>query len=598
MSTILSLAPQNVWKHFYSLTQVPRPSGYLKKVQEFLLNFGKSVGVESFQDEAGNIIYRKPATPGMENRKKVILQAHMDMVPQKNNDTVHDFENDPIETYIDGDWVKAKGTTLGADDGMGVAAIMAIMEDKTLKHGPLEALITADEETGMFGAFGLKPGTVDGDILLNLDSEEEGELYIGCAGGEDLTAVLEYKEVETDPADIALKVTLKGLRGGHSGLEINEGRANANKLMARFMNQVITYDEACLVSWQGGNMRNAIPRECEVVITVPAEEEADVLEFVQECEALWNEEYHVHETPISFKAERVELPAMMVPDEIKDNLVDAIYACQNGVMRMIPTIPDTVETSSNLAIVSIGGGKAEIKILARSSRDSMKDYLNTALESCFSMAGMEVTRSGGYSGWEPNVDSPILKAMKESYKAQFGTEPAVKVIHAGLECGIIGAVVPGLDMISFGPTASGGLMAGSVFSKIAERVYAKDLRLPLTSAIDTNTVVIPHVKAGEMRQTQRVLEELNINIQGKIADSRKEVWGSTHAAPQAVVLESRGIMQNFVPSVIGMGAKDAVYLLESKGLKVNLVGVGKVKSQSIANGTIIRKGQTITLTMN
>ncbi len=356
MSTILSLAPQNVWKHFYSLTQVPRPSGYLKKVQEFLLNFGKSVGVESFQDEAGNIIYRKPATPGMENRKKVILQAHMDMVPQKNNDTVHDFENDPIETYIDGDWVKAKGTTLGADDGMGVAAI------------------------------------------------------------EDLTAVLEYKEVETDPADIALKVTLKGLRGGHSGLEINEGRANANKLMARFMNQVITYDEACLVSWQGGNMRNAIPRECEVVITVPAEEEADVLEFVQECEALWNEEYHVHETPISFKAERVELPAMMVPDEIKD------------------------------------GGKAEIKILARSSRDSMKDYLNTALESCFSMAGMEVTRSGGYSGWEPNVDSPILKAMKESYKAQFGTEPAVKVIHAGLECGIIGAVVPGLDMISFGPT--------------------------------------------------------------------------------------------------------------------------------------------------
>ena len=452
MSTILSLAPQNVWKHFYSLTQVPRPSGYLKKVQEFLLNFGKSVGVESFQDEAGNIIYRKPATPGMENRKKVILQAHMDMVPQKNNDTVHDFENDPIETYIDGDWVKAKGTTLGADDGMGVAAIMAIMEDKTLKHGPLEALITADEETGMFGAFGLKPGTVDGDILLNLDSEEAGELYIGCAGGEDLTAVLEYKEVETDPADIALKVTLKGLRGGHSGLEINEGRANANKLMARFMNQVITYDEACLVSWQGGNMRNAIPRECEVVITVPADEEADVLDYVKECEELWNEEYHVHETPISFKAERVELPKMMVPDEIKDNLVDAIYACQNGVMRMIPTIPDTVETSSNLAIVSIGGGKAEIKILARSSRDSMKDYLNTALESCFSMAGMEVTRSGGYSGWEPNVDSPILKAMKESYQAQFGKEPAVKVIHAGLECGIIGAVVPGLDMISFGPT--------------------------------------------------------------------------------------------------------------------------------------------------
>jgi dipeptidase D len=452
MDTILSLAPQNVWKHFHSLTQIPRPSGHLEKVQAFLLDFGKSIGVETFMDEVGNIIYRKPATPGMENRKTIILQAHMDMVPQKNNDTVHDFVNDPIQTYVDGEWLKAKGTTLGADNGMGVAAIMAVFEDNTLVHGPLEALITSDEETGMYGAFGLKPGTVNGDILLNLDSEDEGELYIGCAGGEDLSATLEYKEVETDPEDIALKVTLKGLRGGHSGLEINEGRANANKLMARFVSEVIACDEACLVSWNGGNMRNAIPRECEVVITIPASEEEDVLAYVQECETLWNEEYHVHETPISFKAERVELPKFMVPAEIRDNLVDAIYACHNGVLRMIPTIPDTVETSNNLAIIKIGGGKADIKILTRSSRDSMKDYLNTSLECCFSMAGMEVVRSGSYSGWEPNVNSPILKAMKESYQAQFGVEPAVKVIHAGLECGIIGAVMPGLDMISFGPT--------------------------------------------------------------------------------------------------------------------------------------------------
>ena len=452
MGILSNIEPKEVFHYFEELSMVPRSTFHTKKISDFCVEFAKAHNLEYIQDEMNNVIIKKPGTAGYENSDPVIIQGHLDMVATKTTDSDHDFENDPIETYIDGDWVKAKGTTLGADDGMGVAAIMAIMEDKTLKHGPLEALITADEETGMFGAFGLKPGTVDGDILLNLDSEEEGELYIGCAGGEDLTAVLEYKEVETDPADIALKVTLKGLRGGHSGLEINEGRANANKLMARFMNQVITYDEACLVSWQGGNMRNAIPRECEVVITVPADEEADVLDYVKECEELWNEEYHVHETPISFKAERVELPKMMVPDEIKDNLVDAIYACQNGVMRMIPTIPDTVETSSNLAIVSIGGGKAEIKILARSSRDSMKDYLNTALESCFSMAGMEVTRSGGYSGWEPNVDSPILKAMKESYQAQFGKEPAVKVIHAGLECGIIGAVVPGLDMISFGPT--------------------------------------------------------------------------------------------------------------------------------------------------
>lgn len=452
MSEIISLAPQNVWKHFDSLTQVPRPSGHLEKIQSFLLEFGKSVGVEASKDEVGNIIYRKPATPGMENRKTVILQAHMDMVPQKTKDKQHDFENDPIETEIDGEWVRAKGTTLGSDDGMGVAAIMAVMEDKTLKHGPLVALITADEETGMFGAFGLKPGTIDGDILLNLDSEEEGELYIGCAGGEDLNATLEYKEVETDPTDVALKVTLKGLRGGHSGIQIGWGHANANKLMARFLNQVIAYDEACLVSWEGGNMRNAIPRECEAVITVPAEEVDDVVAFVGECEQVWRDEFATIEEGISFTVERVELPKMMVPDEIRDNLVDAIYACPNGVERFIPTIPDTVETSSNLAIVEIGNGRAEIKVLTRSSRDSMKDFRNTAIESCFSMAGMHVERSGSYSGWEPDVNSPILHAMKESYKAQFGEEPEVKVIHAGLECGIIGAVVPGLDMISFGPT--------------------------------------------------------------------------------------------------------------------------------------------------
>lgn len=338
---------------------------------------------------------------------------------------------------------------------MGVAAIMAVMEDKTLKHGPLVALITADEETGMYGAFGLKPGTIEGDILLNLDSEEEGELYIGCAGGEDLTATLEYKEEKTDPADVALKVTLKGLRGGHSGIQIGWGHANANKLMARFLNQVIAYDEACLVSWEGGNMRNAIPRECEVVITVPEEEVDDVMAYVGECEQVWRDEYATIEDGLSFKAERVDLPEYMVPEEIRDNLVDAIYACPNGVERYIPTIPDTVETSSNLAIVDVKGGKASVKILTRSARESMKDYRNTALESCFSMAGMRVERSGGYSGWEPNVNSPILHAMKEAYQAQFGTAPEVKVIHAGLECGIIGAVIPGLDMISFGPTLVG-----------------------------------------------------------------------------------------------------------------------------------------------
>lgn len=452
MSTILSLSPKNVWKHFHSLTQIPRPSGHLERVTEYLVNFGKDLGLETFVDEAGNVIIRKPATPGMENRKGVILQAHSDMVPQKNKDTVHDFEKDPIQTYIDGEWVKAKGTTLGADNGLGVAAIMAVLEDKTLKHGPLEALITSDEETGMYGAFGLKPGVVNGEILLNLDSEDEGELYIGCAGGMDVTATLEYKEVEPDSEDIALKVNLKGLKGGHSGLEINQGRGNANKLLVRFVREAIASYEARLASWEGGNMRNAIPREAEAIITIPAENEAEVLELVKYCENLFNEEYSEIETPIKFTAERVELPKTIVPEEVQDNLIDAIFACQNGVTRMIPTVPDTVETSSNLAIITIGHGKAEVRILTRSSSDSMKEYLTTSLEACFSMAGMKVVMSGGYSGWQPNVNSPILHAMKTSYKAQFGVEPEVKVIHAGLECGIIGAIIPGLDMISFGPT--------------------------------------------------------------------------------------------------------------------------------------------------
>lgn len=452
MKTIQSLAPQKVWNHFYSLTQIPRPSGFMKPITEFLLDFGKGLGLESFTDEVGNVIIRKPATSGMENRKGVILQAHMDMVPQKNNDTVHNFETDPIETYIDGDWVKAKGTTLGADDGLGVAAIMAVLEDQTLKHGPLEALITKDEETGMYGAFGLKPGTLNGEIMLNLDSEDEGELYIGCAGGMDVTASIEYKEVEPEEGDVAVKVILKGLRGGHSGLEINQGRANANKLLIRFLREAVASYEARLVSWEGGNMRNAIPREAHAVITIPAENEEELLSLVKYCEDLFNEEFGAIETPISFKGERVELPKGEMPEEIQDNVINAIFACQNGVMRMIPSVPDTVETSSNLAIITIGGGKADIKILARSSSDSMKEYLTTSLESCFAMAGMKVELTGGYSGWQPDVNSPILHAMKESYKQQFGVEPAVKVIHAGLECGIIGANIAGLDMISFGPT--------------------------------------------------------------------------------------------------------------------------------------------------
>ena len=452
MSTILDLAPQNVWKHFYSLTQIPRPSGHMERITEFLLNFGKGLGLESFVDEVGNVIIRKPATPGMEDRKGVILQAHMDMVPQKNNDTVHDFVNDPIQTWIDGEWVKAKGTTLGADNGMGVAAAMAVLEANNLKHGPLEVLITKDEETGMYGAFGLKPGTVKGDILLNLDSEDEGELYIGCAGGLDITAELSYKEEEADKSMVARKITLKGLRGGHSGMEINQGRGNANKLLARVAHDLLVEFDCRLASFAGGNMRNAIPREAHAVILFNPADIDDLPTYIKEYGEQLNQEYAPIESNIQLLLDEVELPAMVMPEEIQDNMIDMLLACQNGVMRMIPTVPDTVETSSNLAIVTLGEGKAEVRILARSSSDTMKDFLADSLTACFNMAGMKVTLSGGYSGWQPNVDSPILHAMTKSYEAQFGVAPKVKVIHAGLECGIIGANCPGLDMISFGPT--------------------------------------------------------------------------------------------------------------------------------------------------
>ena len=452
MSEIRNLTPECIWRNFDALTQVPRPSGHLEKVQQFLLDFAAKAGVEAFKDSAGNIVMRKSASAGMENRKGVILQAHMDMVPQKSKDSTHDFVNDPIETYIDGEWVKAKNTTLGADDGIGVAAIMAVMEDKSLVHGPIEALITADEETGMYGANDLPEGELNGDILLNLDSETWGKFVIGSAGGIDITACLGYKEVETDPADKALKISLKGLKGGHSGLEIHEGRGNANKLMARFVKDAIEECDARLATWHGGNMRNAIPFECESVITVPEENVEAVKEMVAEYKAIFENEYKGIESGIIFNAEDVELPVNEVPEEIQDNLINAIYGCHNGVLRMIPAIPSVVETSSNLAIISIEGGEASIKILARSSSETMKEYISNTLQSCFSMAGMKVTMSGSYGGWDPNTDSEILKLLEKEYRELFSAEAVEQVDHAGLECSIILGKYPHLDVVSLGPT--------------------------------------------------------------------------------------------------------------------------------------------------
>ena len=452
MSEIKNLNPECIWRNFDALTQVPRPSGHLEKVQQFLLDFAARVGVEAFKDAAGNIVMRKPASPGMENRKGIILQGHMDMVPQKTKESTHNFETDPIETYIDGDWVRAKGTTLGSDNGMGVAAIMAVMEDKTLVHGPIEGLITADEETGMFGANDLPADELNGDILLNLDSETWGKFVIGSAGGIDITATLAYKEVATDKEDAAVKVVIKGLKGGHSGLEIHEGRGNANKLMARFVREAIAEYGARLATWQGGNMRNAIPFECEVVLTLPKENVEAFKEDVEEWCKLFNHEYRTIEENIQFFAEDVATPENETPEEIQDNLLDAIYGCHNGVLRMIPVFPTVVETSSNLAIIDIEGGHAYFKLLARSANESMRDYIAKTLESTFSMAGMKVEFSGAYGGWDPNTDSEILHLLEKNYLELFGEEAIEQVDHAGLECSVILEKYPHLDVVSLGPT--------------------------------------------------------------------------------------------------------------------------------------------------
>ena len=343
-------------------------------------------------------------------------------------------------------------TTLGADDGIGVAAIMAVMEDKTLVHGPIEGLITADEETGMYGANDLPAGQMHGDILLNLDSETWGQFCIGSAGGVDVTATLEYKEVATDSTDAAVRVVLKGLKGGHSGLEIHLGRANANKLMVRFVRDAVAELDARLATWHGGNMRNAIPFECETVLTLPKENVEELKNMVEEYRVLFNDEFAGIENEIHFFVEEVETPATEVPEDIQDNLIDAIYGCHNGVMRMIPSFPSVVETSSNLAIIEIGEGKANFKILARGSRESYKEYIVNTLQSTFNMAGMRVETSGDYCGWDPNTKSEILHLITTKYKELFDKEAQVVVDHAGLECSIILGKYPQLDVVSFGPT--------------------------------------------------------------------------------------------------------------------------------------------------
>ncbi len=453
MSEILKLQPEALWRNFHLLTQVPRPSGHLEKIQQFLLDWAKERNLDARLDNAGNILMYKPASPGMEDRKVVTLQGHIDMVPQKTPDSPHNFETDPIETWIDGDWVRARNTTLGADDGMAIATIMAIFEDDTLCHGPLEAFMTSDEETTMYGVEHMEDGLLKGEILLNLDNETHGELMVGSAGGINLTAELEFKPVAPEADDKAVRISLHGLRGGHSGLQINEGRANANKNLARVVADAIANFEARLAEWKGGNMRNAIPREAEAVLTLPAENVAALKETVEtEWQRDLFEEYGIVEPNLQIEVTEVPLPATLVPEEIQDNLVDSLLACHNGVLRFIPHLPTIVETSSNLAIVEIVDGHAFFKVLVRSSRDSMRQNCVDTLEACFSMAGMKVETDGAYPAWQPSPKSEIVELMESVYQDLFGEPAKVQVVHAGLECSVILSHCPNMDVVSFGPT--------------------------------------------------------------------------------------------------------------------------------------------------
>lgn len=451
---ILNLAPAKVWEYFYELTQIPRPTGHMEQVTKFVFDFGKSLGLDTKMDEVGNVLITKPASAGMENVPTVILQSHVDMVPQKNADKVHDFLKDPIDAHIDGKVVRANNTTLGADNGLGAAAMMAVLADKTLKHGKLEALFAIDEEVGMIGAFGLKPGFLTGSILLNLDTEEIGDLCVGCAGGADVNVDWQYKDVEVPEGDVAYRLSVTGLKGGHSGTEIHVGRANANKLLFRFLKEAVADCEVRLSWVDGGSLRNAIPREAFAVVTLPEEDVEDFLDMVSEFEEVYREEYKAADPNISFKAEKTELPKTLIPEEIQDSLIHAVVGCQNGVISVLSDsiFAGTIETSTNLASVKSKEGIIEAKMLTRSSSETKKAEVCSALESIFSLAGARVSIENPYPGWQPNAQSDTLNMMRDLYKEMFNEEARVSVVHAGLECGIILASTPGLDIVSFGPT--------------------------------------------------------------------------------------------------------------------------------------------------
>lgn len=448
---IKELQPQIIWKNFSAINAVPRPSKKEEKIIEFVKNFGENLGLETIVDEVGNVIIKKPATPRMENRKPVVLQSHLDMVCQKNNDVNFDFETQGIETEIHEDWVKAKGTTLGADNGMGVAAILSILESSDIPHPALEALFTIDEETGMTGAMGLKPGQLHGDILLNLDTEEDDEIDIGCAGGVDVTAAQSYNL--EDAKGMIVKIDVKGLQGGHSGMDIHKGFGNANIILGRLLYSGLYNQNIQLISINGGGLRNAIPREASAVFSV--RNAPEFMEQAAELKASILEEFANVEKDLTIRIEAFTSAEKAISEEDSKKIILALKAVHNGVYRMSPDVEGLVEASNNVARVELKHGELKIANLTRSSVESTKFAVAEQLKASFELAGMNVEFSGSYPGWKPKPGSDIVKIMQGIYEKNYGEKPQVVACHAGLECGIIGANYPEMDMVSFGPTIRG-----------------------------------------------------------------------------------------------------------------------------------------------
>ncbi len=452
---ILQLEPKLIWKHFADLNAVPRPSKKEQRVIAFMVDFGTRLGLETLQDDVGNVIIRKPATPGMEDRTPVVLQGHLDMVHQKNADTDFDFDTQGIEMYVDGDWVKARGTTLGADNGIGVASAMAILASDDIPHPAIEALFTIDEETGMSGAMGLKGGVLSGKILLNLDTEDDNEITIGCAGGIDVTAKGSYAQQKPAANATAFLLKLSGLTGGHSGMDIHHGRGNANKLLNRLLLRSAEQFGARIASIDAGGLRNAIPREGSALIVVEQSKAAEFKAFIAGQGEVLKAEYLLTDPGLKVVVEPADVPAAILDSDFQEKLLRAVYASLNGVFRMSPDIEDLVQTSNNLARVKVSDGKYEIMCLARGSVDSEKLDLACALRCAFELMGAVVELRGDYPGWAPKPDSPIVRLLGEVYEELFGEKAKVMACHAGLECGILGANYPDVQMISFGPNIRG-----------------------------------------------------------------------------------------------------------------------------------------------